>query len=782
MISIVTRRRIITMVNTVILRDGKKVAFDTSRIIAAILKAMEASNSEVNITLCESIASMIQAREEQELTVTQIQKFVENFLMDCCKDTARKYIVYRAVRDAERDTDSNKIKTFNEIIDIADTNIKNDNANMNGNTPAGQMMKFASQTTNKYADDYLVNPMFIQMHKKGYIHIHDKDYYPTKTTTCVQYPLNKLFKGGFDTGHGFLREPNSIRSAAALAAIAFQTNQNEQHGGQSIPAFDYFMAPYVRKSFIRYYKKNFKRSYGKECTLSNEEITIGNGNLLYEAYTAAYEDTKEETEQAMEAFVANMNSMHSRGGNQVVFSSNNWGTDTSDEARMVMFALLKATEKGLGKGETPVFPIQIFKVKDGLNFSEEDFELAINNIDDALSNKLTYKTKNFDLFVQSCVVSSKRLFPNFAFLDAPFNVNPAWKEDDEDRFKYEIAYMGCRTRVFTNRHGETSTWGRGNISFTTLNLVRLAIEAKQEAKKYYETEIKINGYEKMRQNVEAFAIQMYFNSLGSILEIVSKQLYERYKFQCTAKAKQFPFLVGQGIWMDGENLKPDERVEDLLKHGSLSIGYIGLAEALKMLVGEHHGESDRAQEVGLEVVGFIREACDKFAEVYDLNFSCIATPAEGLSGRFTTIDKAEFGVIPGVTDREYYTNSNHIPVYYSTTAYEKIQKEAPYHALTNAGHICYVEMDAEAKKNIVAFMKLIKAMKDAGVGYGSINHPVDRCTICAHEGVIETACPNCGETEMIDRIRRITGYLTGTLDRWNSFKKAEERDRTKHGC
>lgn len=762
------------MVKKIIKRDGNIVPFDSERIKSAIKKA---AREEIDPVFIETITKEIENKEKHSLTVEEVQRIVEHYLMKSdYEDTARAYITYRKKRDVEREINSKNIKTFNELVEIEDTDIKNENANMNGNTPAGQMMKFASITTNNYAEGYLISNDFVKLHKKGFIHIHDKDYYPTKTTTCVHYDLEKLFKDGFDTGHGFLREPNSIRSAFALTAIAFQTNQNQQHGGQSIPALDYYLAPYVAKTFKKYFAKYFNRENflltleqleenGTTISISNERLK----EMYPREYKLALEDTVEETEQGAEAFLANMNSMHSRGGNQTVFSSVNYGTDTSVEGRLVMLALLKATERGLGRGETAIFPIQIFKVKDDINFSLEDFNKAINNIDDAIAGKIKFKTTNFDIFLLSCIVSSKRLFPNFLFLDSSFNKNDKWKIDDPKRYIYELATMGCRTRVYDNLFGERTCIGRGNDSFSTINFVRLAILSTLEAEQIH----------KEKKAIEKEAIKIFFDKLKYMGDITAKQLYERYNFQCTAKAKQFPFLMGQGLWMEGESLKPNDRVEDVLKHGTLSIGFIGLAEALKMLIGKHHGESDEAQDLGLKIVGYLRELCDGYSKEYNLNYSCLATPAEGLSGRFTTIDRKEFGIIPGVTDRKYYTNSNHVPVYYPISAHDKISKEAPYHKLTNAGHILYVEMDTEAKKNIVAYLMLIKTMKDKDSGYVSINHPVDRCTECGLEAEIEDRCPKCN-SDKIYRIRRITGYLTGTLDSWNSYKQAEEKDRVKH--
>lgn len=457
-------------------------------------------------------------------------------------------------------------------------------------------------------------------------------------------------------------------------------------------------------------------------------------------------------------------------GNQVVFSSINYGTDTSEEGRMVIKSLLKATNEGLGRGETPIFPVQIFKVKEGINFSDKDFDLATSNMSKALKEELKYETPNFDLFVLACQTSAKRLFPNFAFLDSSFNKHNDWDITNPKNYENEVSYMGCRTRVFDNRHGQRTVSRRGNISFTSINLVRLAILARREAE-YVHTDEKL---------IQEYAIKRYKEKLDDLCDLGIRQLHDRYEFQATAKAKQFPFLMGQGLWQDGENLKPSDRIESVIKHGTLSLGYIGLAEALKMLIGKHHGESEEAQKLGLEIVKQIRTRCDEASDKYDLNYSCLATPAEGLSGRFTKIDRKEFGIIPEITDREFYTNSNHVPVYFNIPAHKKIEIESPYHKLSNAGHILYVEIDAEAKKNLLAFMTLVKDMKDNDAGYGSVNHPIDRCNVCEYNGVIETSCPICGEKEKISKIRRITGYLVGSTEKWNSSKKAEEKARTKH--
>lgn len=769
---------------TIIKRDGKEVPFDKSKIIEAIKAAASAAEQEVSQKFCLSVAEEILKKQKTDkMSVDQIQDFVENALMDSHKEVARKYIIYRQQRDLKRKQGSKMIKTFNEIIDVIDSDIKNENANINGNTPAGQMMKFGSESSKDYALNYLLNPKYAEAYKSGRIHIHDLDYYPTRTFTCVQMDLDKIFKDGFSTSDGGIREPKTIRAYSSLAAIALQCNQNEQHGGQGIPAFDFFMAKGVKlsfeKTFYKYVKLFADNFNGTKETLASILGPLEMGNeVLKSAYPKAYDaaltDVEEDTLQAMEAFIHNMCSMHSRGGGQVVFSSINYGTDTSPEGRLVMHKLLDATEKGLGNGETPIFPIQIFKVKEGVNFSERDYSLALSEdgIENVIEGNLDFENPNFDLFLKACKVSAKRLFPNFLYLDAPFNKHDKWNSEDPERWRHEMASMGCRTRVFDDINGERTAIGRGNLSFSTANLVRPAIEAVNEA---------INeargGF---KENIQEEAIKIYMNKVSETIDLIAEQLYDRYLFQKKAKAKQFPFLLGQGVWKTGQELGPDDSVGSAADTGTLSIGFIGLAEALKMLTGKHHGECEKSQELGISIVSMIREICDKHRDEKMLNYSCIATPAEGLAGRFTLIDREEFGEIAGVTDKEYYTNSSHVPVYFPITAHEKIKIEAPYHKLTNAGHILYVEIDGSARKNLRAYIKIVREMFMNEVGYGAINHPVDRCLRCGHESEIDDSCPKCGESNLIDRIRRITGYLVGGLDRWNSFKKAEERDRVKH--
>lgn len=623
-------------------------------------------------------------------------------------------------------------KIFDEITAPADSNLKRDNANINGDTAMGAMLQYGANTAKEYYLDTMIDEDVAKMHREGYIHIHDLDFYGW-TTTCTQIELRKLFKDGFDTGHGHLREPKSIGSYAALAAIAIQSNQNDQHGGQSVVDFDYAMGDGVRLTYERY----LREAEAIQCGLYLWNGLDEDDDQLLKDWRAKYaiQKTIRDTYQAMEGLIHNLNTMHSRAGAQVPFSSLNYGMDTRWEGRLAIEQLLLATEAGLGNGETPIFPIQIFRVKEGVNYNPGD--------------------PNYDLFKLAMRVSAKRLFPNFAFIDAPFNLQ-YYKPGHPET---EVAYMGCRTRVMGNVCGEETAPGRGNLSFTSINLPRLAIGA--------------------HGNIENF-----FYRLDRILLFVRKQLLDRYVVQCSRTARNFPFLMGEGVWRGSETLKPDDKLDKVLREGTLSIGFIGLAEALKALCGAHHGESEEAQALGLKIVGHIRDFCDRSSKEYGLNFTCLATPAESLSGRFVRMDREKYGVIDGVTDREYYTNSFHVPVYFPISAFKKIQIEAPYHALTNAGHISYVEMDGDPSQNLKAFEKIVRCMKESGIGYGSINHPVDRDPICGYNGIIGDTCPNCGRKETpnqpFERVRRITGYLVGTLDKWNDAKRAEERDRVKH--
>ena len=620
-----------------------------------------------------------------------------------------------------------KVKTiFDNITALSsrDSDLKRDNANINGDTPMGAMLQQGANTAKEYYLDTMIDPEIAALHREGWIHIHDLDFYGW-TTTCCQIDLLKLFEGGFDTGHGHLREPKSIGSYAALAAIAVQSNQNDQHGGQSIVNFDYAMAKGVRLT----YEKHLKHY---------DQIVVDFDYQCADDWSKkmAMEATKRDTYQAMEGFIHNLNTMHSRAGAQVPFSSINYGLDTSWEGRLAIEQLLLATEAGLGNGETPIFPIQIFRVKEGVNYNPED--------------------PSYDLFRLAMRVSSKRLFPNFSFVDAPFNL----QYYDPDRPETQVAYMGCRTRVLGNVYDPSReiSNGRGNLSFTSINLPRLAIVAKGDVDKF-------------------------FDLLTDMLNKVMKQLLDRYEVQSRRLVRNFPFLMGEGVWIDSDTLGPDDEIGEVLKHGTLSIGFIGLAETLKALIGKHHGESEEAQELGQFIVSYIRAFCDRKSKELSMNVTCLATPAESLSGRFVRMDKKRYGEIEGITDRDYYTNSFHVPVYYPISVFDKIRIEAPYHALTNAGHISYVELDGDASKNLEAFEKIIRYMKECGIGYGSINHPVDRDPICGYNGIIGDTCPCCGRTEeegKFERIRRITGYLVGTLDRFNNAKRAEEKDRVKH--
>jgi len=765
-------------------RDGRIVPYDVSKIETAIEKAMKAAGRSDAVS-CDALAEDVETRLVERYTdvipgIEAIQDIVEDVLMDNgFPRVAKLYHDYREERTREREKRTSLMKKMSELDREAasESDMKRDNANIDGDTPMGTMLKFGSESAKDYYEKYILTRQQSEAHNQGDIHIHDFDFY-TLTTTCCQIDIRKLFEGGFSTGHGHLREPNSIHSYAALACIAIQSNQNDQHGGQSIPFFDFGLAPGVMKTYRKLYISNFIKALRlliPEIEAEDEEIKavfsrIEQESGLFprlridpeytkceiEAFTAfgadaellekvhgfavktAGVETDREVKQAMEALVHNLNTMHSRAGAQTPFSSINYGTDTSPEGRLVIKNVLLATEDGLGSGETPIFPIHIFKVKEGVNYNEGE--------------------PNYDLFRLACRVSAKRLFPNFSFIDAPFNI----KFYEEGRPETEVAYMGCRTRVIANVYDNERqiVTGRGNLSFTSINLPRIAIKS--------------NG-----------SIEWFFEELERKLKLVSDQLYDRYKIQAKKKVRNFPFLMGQGIWLDSDKLGLDDEVGEALKHGTLSIGFIGLAEALVALVGSHHGESKEAENLGLEIVGFMRDYIDRLCAETHMNYTLLATPAEGLAGRFIVLDQKKFGEIKGVTDREYYTNGFHIPVYYPISAFEKIRIEAPYHALTNAGHITYVELDGDPTRNVDAFEKIIRAMKEAGVGYGSINHPVDRDPICGFNGLIDDVCPGCGRREDegdmgFERIRRITGYLVGTLDRFNDAKRAEVRDRVKH--
>ena len=771
------------MLTSIKKRDGRTVPYNIEKIAQAINKAMGAcgrENPEESMRIAKKVEEHVEANFSDSLpTVEDIQDTVETELMNNgYAFVAKKYILYRAERTHAREMNMRLTKVFNELTfaDSEDSDMKRDNANIDGDTAMGTMLKYGSEGAKDYYEKCILTSEQSKAHREGDIHIHDLDFY-TLTTTCCQIDLIKLFQGGFSTGHGFLREPNDIQSYSALACIAIQSNQNDQHGGQSIVNFDYGLAPGITKTYKKRYAYNLLK--GLELLSSipvtledikslqtkvSEEVGIAPSletpDAYYEAEFAAlkelqieediirraqqfarqnaYQETDKLTYQSMEALVHNLNTMHSRAGAQTPFSSINYGMDTSPEGRMVVKNVLLATEAGLGMGETPIFPIHIFRVKEGVNYNPED--------------------PNYDLFKLACRVSAKRLFPNFSFIDAPFNA----QYYVPGRPETEIAYMGCRTRVMGNVYDPENqiSFGRGNLSFTSINLPRIAIKS--------------NG------NLEYF-----FEELERKMDLVTKQLLDRYKIQAAKRVRNYPFLMGQGVWLNSEKLDIDDKVGEILKHGTLSVGFIGLAETLVALTGKHHGESQQARILGLEIVSFMRDYLDNLSREKNMNFTLLATPAEGLSGRFVRIDAKKYGIIPGVTDKEYYTNSFHVPVGFPISAYEKIQIEAPYHALTNAGHITYVELDGDTALNVDAFESIIRAMHDAGIGYGSINHPVDRDPVCGYNGIIEDTCPKCGRTEedgpKFERIRRITGYLVGTLDRFNDAKRAEERDRVKHG-
>ena len=735
---------------TVVKRNGKKVDFDGSKIAVAIKKGFDSVTTEeekkYNEKDIQKIYQKVIKRIDKEFVSNNIDKIKIEEIQDLIEDELKKnnyndvyesFSEYRERRTASRQAfaDEKKMHKFLKSIEglglksASEEDSKRENANIDGNSAMGTMLQYGSTVSKEFAKAYLMKKKYAEAHDSGDIHIHDMDFLPMGTTTCMQIDLNKLFKNGFSTGHGHLRPPKDIMSYSALAAIAIQSNQNDQHGGQSIPAFDYYLAPGVLMTF----KKQFKQSMyelldftdfisfvnmdkiAKEIDkLDSIEVDINMFENIYKdsrevkrifekAYETALAKTDRATYQAMEAFVHNLNTMHSRAGAQVPFSSINFGTDTSAEGRMVTKNYLLSVDAGLGKGETPIFPISIFKVKEGVNYNNED--------------------PNYDLFKLSCKVSAKRLFPNFSFIDSPFN-KQYYKEGD---FTTEVGYMGCRTRVLANvaDPNKAVTPGRGNLSFTTINLPRLGI--KHGIITNEKTDL--NGF---------------FEELGNLMDMVKDQLLERFEIQCSRKMYNFPFLLGQGVWLDSEKLKPNDRLRKILKHGTLSIGFIGLAECLKALIGKHHGESEEAQKLGLKIVKFMREKCDEYCKQYNLNFTCLATPAEGLSGRFTSIDKAIYGRIKGVTDREYYTNSFHVPVYYNISVVDKIKKEAPYHAFTNAGHISYIELDGDTANNVEAFEQIVRLMKENNMGYAAINHPVDRDPVCGYVGVIGDVCPGCG--------------------------------------
>lgn len=769
------------MITKVKKRDGREVPFNIEKVSNAIFKAAQAAGGQdykISTALAEKVIILTDKKFQGTIpNVEDLQDMVEKVLIESGHaKTAKEYILYRAERNRVREMNTRLMRVFEDLTfkEAKDVDIKRENANIDGDTPMGTMLKYGSESAKQFYDLFVLNPAHSKAHKAGDIHIHDLDFL-TLTTTCCQIDIVELFKNGFSTGHGFLREPNDIQSYSALACIAIQSNQNDQHGGQSIPNFDYGMAPGVRKTYVKQYRQNLRKAiellvedidldnnldnifkvleveYQLLPTLSDSDVykekeseylqELLNDDKLIEkiqkfAEKNSYRDTEKRTFQAMEAFIHNLNTMHSRAGAQIPFSSINYGTDISVEGRMVVKNLLLTTEQGLGNGETPIFPIQIFKVKEGVNYNKEDI--------------------NYDLFKLSCKVSAKRLFPNFSFIDAPYNL----KYYKRGKPETEVAYMGCRTRVVGNTYDPSREIvnGRGNLSFTTINLPRLGIKNKG--------------------NIDGF-----YKELDYTINLVIEQLIERFEIQASKKVSNYPFLMGQGIWMDSDKLSKDDEIREVLKHGTLSIGFIGLAECLKALIGIHHGESKEAQNLGQTIVKHMRDRMDDISKQYKMNFTLIGTPAEGTAGRFVKMDRELFGEIEGVTTKEYYTNSFHVPVYHNIKAIDKINIESPYHELTNAGHITYVELDGDPLQNIDAFEKIVRAMKEAGIGYGSINHPVDRDPVCGYTGIIGDICPQCGRTEgniKFERIRRITGYLVGTLDRFNDAKKAEERDRVKH--
>ena len=786
---------------TIAKRDGARECFSIEKIERAIAKAYRADGINDDEASVKQIAGEVaSAIDKSEISVEEIQDLVERQLMRRNPSVAKRFIIYREWRTKEREKRTSMKQVMDGIVAVEKNDVNLSNANMSSHTPAGQMMTFASEVTKDYAYKYLVGVRYGRAHREGDIHIHDLDYYPTKTTTCVQYDLEDIFNRGFHTKNGTVRTPQSIQSYATLATIVFQTNQNEQHGGQAIPAFDHFMAPGVLKSFrkhletaldfiLRLHGDSDRPSLreaiaGTVTSIEDSEVqltalaarlqTLGAGlsaDELSTAWTQSYEITRKDTHQAMEGLIHNLNTMHSRGGNQVVFSSINYGTDTSPEGRMVIRELLSATTEGLGHGEVPVFPIQIFKVKEGISYSDADYAAAMADFEGAMAGKLRFQAPNFDLLLEACRTTSTALFPNFLFLDTDYNRNELWRADDPDRFRYEVATMGCRTRVFENLHGVKSSWGRGNLSFTSMNMPRLAIEARREAE-----ELHPDGD---KHAVRREARMLFLEKVRSIAALIAEQLHERYEYQRKALARQFPFMMGNDVWKGGGRLDPNEEVGDVIDSGTLGIGFIGGHNAMCAIYGEGHAHSDEAWQTLYDAVMVMNQVVEEYKSRYRLNYSVLATPAEGLSGRFTRLDRKRYGIIPGVTDRDYYVNSFHIDVKEPVTIVEKIRKEAPFHAITRGGHITYVELDGEAKKNVAAILKIVKVMHDEGIGYGSINHPVDTCRSCGYRGVIYTRCPVC-KSENISRMRRITGYLTGSLESWNSAKQAEERDRVKH--
>lgn len=734
------------MIQTVVKRDGRVVGYNDEKIKAAIRKAMLQTEMGEDEALIHKITDRISMSGPERMTVEQIQDRVEMELMKSSrKEVAKRYIAYRDQRSIARRAKTRDM--FLEIIEAKNNDITRENANMNTDSPAGMMMKFASETTKPFVDDYLLSHEAREAVRNGYLHIHDKDYYPTKSLTCVQHPLDRILKYGFTAGHGESRPAKRIETASIIGCISLETAQNEMHGGQAIPAFDFYLAPYVRSSYIEELKT----------------IEAFNGEDYSELYDAPIDDyikrpldgltglervkqhainkTVGRVHQAMEAFIHNMNTIHSRGGNQVVFSSINYGTDTSAEGRSIIREILNSTYEGVGNGATAIFPIQIWKKKRGVSYLPTD--------------------RNYDLYQLACKVTARRFFPNFVNLDATYNFHEKWDANDPKRYEYEVATMGCRTRVFENRFGPKTSIGRGNLSFSTINIVRIAIECM--------------GYLDKEERIRRF-----FAKLDEVLDITARQLCDRFNFQKTALVKQFPLLMSR-LWNGCENLKPDDTIESVINQGTLGIGFIGLAECLVALTGKHHGESEESQALGLRIVSHMRSRVNEYSEKYQHNFSVLATPAEGLSGKFTKVDRKAFGIIPGVTDRIYYTNSNHVPVYYKCSPRHKAKIEAPYHELTGGGHIFYVEIDGDATHNPQAISDIVDLMDKYNIGYGSVNHNRNRCMACGYEDAQENleVCPKCG-SHAIDKLQRITGYLVGTTDRWNSAKLAELNDRVVH--
>lgn len=734
------------MIQTVVKRDGRVVGYNEEKIKAAIRKAMLQTEKGEDEALIQRIADRIGITGDTQMTVEAIQDRVELELMKSPrKEVAKRYIAYRDQRNIARRAKTRDM--FLEIIEAKNNDITRENANMNTDSPAGMMMKFASETTKPFVDDYLLSDEARNAVRNNYLHIHDKDYYPTKSLTCVQHPLDKILRYGFTAGHGESRPAKRIETASIIGCISLETAQNEMHGGQAIPAFDFYLAPYVRTSFVEELKSLEKVTGSDLSRFYDIRLTDyvkkplngldGDERLLQHAVN----QTVAHVHQAMEAFIHNMNTIHSRGGNQVVFSSINYGTDTSAEGRCIIRELLNSTYEGVGNGATAIFPIQIWKKKRGVSYLPGD--------------------PNHDLYELACKVTARRFFPNFVNLDATFNHHEKWRADDPERYKWEVATMGCRTRVFENRYGEKTSIGRGNLSFSTINIVRIAIECM--------------AYQDRDERISRF-----FAKLDEVLDITARQLCDRFDFQKTALAKQFPLLMSR-LWIGGENLRPDDTIESVINQGTLGIGFIGLAECLVALTGKHHGESEESQVLGLRIISHMRSRVNEFSECYGHNFSVLATPAEGLSGKFTSVDRRTFGIIPGVTDRTYYTNSNHIPVYYHCSPKHKAKIEGPYHALTGGGHIFYVEIDGDATHNPKAISDIVDLMDKYNIGYGSVNHNRNRCMDCGYEDATENLekCPHCGSTNL-DKLQRITGYLVGTTDRWNKAKLAELHDRVVH--